>query len=162
MSDTLRQRGNVKTFLSNHTGVYRYRPLASKFMLGLAVLSLAGFFISVRDYFAESESSSIATTKMYAMLLFGPYLSWSSFVVARRFKEVRIDERGVSIMPFGVHIESHEIEEVRQNVNYAGAGTIELKLNSYYWIFYPVAWSWGRTVTISFNDRLLAPVGDSV
>lgn len=162
VSTTHKQSEDITAFLSNHAGVYLYRPLVSRVMFWFGILVLIGISIGVYELLFDGQNSIYSTVKIYVMLVLGPYFIWSCFVVALKFKEVRIDNKGIRILPFGLHIAPHEVEEIRHSENYAGAGTIELKLKSPHLIFHVVAWSWGRTLTIAFNSRLLTPVAASV
>lgn len=78
--------------------------------------------------------------------------------MAKKFKEIRIDLEGITILPFGFRLASHEIEVIRHSANYAGAETIKVKSKAPCLLFHAMAWSLGRTVTIAFNKRLLTPV----
>ncbi len=159
--DPPKQREDVTAFFSNHTGVYRYRPFVSRAMLWMGIVFLIGFPIIAYELFSGGQISTYETVKASVILVLAPYLIWSYFVVARKFKEVRIDGEGIKILPFGLHISPHEIEEIRHSMNFSGAGKIKLKLKSPHLMFHILAWSLGRTVTIPFNNRLLMPVAAS-
>ncbi|MEE4189344.1 MAG: hypothetical protein V2I76_12955 [Roseobacter sp.] len=158
MNDGSDEIGNVSTFLENEAGTYRYRPWFTRTVMAFGFVCLAGFPIAVYDLLSEHPNSLYARIKVAVLVVSGPYLIWSCFVVAHKFKEIKIDAKGIRILPFGLHIAPHEIAKVHHSQNHAGAGTIELKLKTPYFIYHLVAWSWRNTVTIAFNKRLLTPV----
>jgi len=162
MSTTNKHSEDITAFLSNHAGVYLYRPRVSRFMFWFGTVFILGFSIGVYELLFVDQNSIYSTVKLYVMLVFGPYCIWSFFVVARKFREIRIDDEGIRILPFGLHIAPHEVEKIRHSENYTGAGRIELKLKSPHLIYHVLAWSWGRTLTISFNSRLLTLAAASV
>lgn len=161
MTDTPARDDIVMAFLSCHAGVYQYQLWFRRFMFGCAIMFLLAYPIVIDGLISGEQNSIYVAMKDYLFLVFAPYFIWSFFVVARNFKEVRIDGEGISILPFGLHIESDDIEKIRRGENYAGADTIELELKSPYRLFHVIAWSWGAKVTISFNTKILKRISVS-
>lgn len=150
-----KQSEDVEAFLKNCAGVYQYRPRFRKAVFSVEIICLLGVPISAYNLFSYDQNSIYSTAKMSFLPVLGSYLLWSCVVVALGFKELRIDEEGISILPFGIHLSRDEIEEIRRSENFAGAGVIKLNLKSPCYIFHMGAWSWGRKLTIAFNKRLL-------
>ncbi|WP_299210496.1 hypothetical protein [uncultured Tateyamaria sp.] len=142
-------------FLEQEAGRYHYNRVftfISWCFFGVAMLTP----LATVHVFADPSSSDMQNIKALIALLLSPILALTTYSLARNFKEIRIDRAGIKVLPYGLHIASEHIDDIRYGKNFAGVRTIEIKVNKPYRVFQMALWSLGRKVTLGFNPKLFS------